>query len=174
MVQGRAVPSGSTQGPQGKFLFYCLKLNVGIQLPHSRVAPPPGDPSAGLVQDRLASASPLPRPQARQAGSRGCPTPTGHSPEWPGPARVKNCSAAGGGDLSPPASATSAMPAAVPSPTLTLLAPKEQWSEWCPMPKRLGAAPLPAQGSFRHATDTSWQNCCQLGLQCLDLVLPNW
>ena len=67
VVQGRAMPSGSIHGPQGKFLFYCLKLNVGIQLPHPRVAPPPEDPFAGLVQDRLASASPLPRPQAQHA-----------------------------------------------------------------------------------------------------------
>lgn len=132
-----------------------------------------GSGQAGLCFSSAPPPNP-PRPQTRQAGSQGLP-----DPDWPFPrvaraARVKNCSAAGGGDLSPPASATSTMPAAVPSLTLTLPAPKEQWNEWCPSPKRVGAAPLPAQGSFRHSTDTSWQNCCQLGLQCLDLVLPNW
>lgn len=61
------MPSGSIHGPQGKFLFYCLKLNVGIQLPHPRVAPPPEDPFAGLVQDRpLLLLCPAPKPSMQQ------------------------------------------------------------------------------------------------------------
>ena len=169
-VQGRAMPSGSIHGPQGKFLFYCLKLNVGIQL-HLRVAPPPEDPFSGLVQDRLASASPLPRPQAQHAARAA--RPTGQSPEWPGPVRVKNCSAAGGGDLSPPASASSVMPAAVPSQHSPFLPQRSSGVNGAPWRRERGLPPA-CPGLFRHSTDTSWENCCQLDPQCLDLVLPHW
>lgn len=36
-----------------------------------------------------------------------------------------------------------------------------------PRAKESRGCPLPARGSFRHSTDTSWENCCQLDPQCL-------
>lgn len=150
MVQGRAMPSGSVHGPQGKFLFYCLKLNVGIQL-HLRVAPPPEDPFSGLVQDRLASASPLPRPQAQHAARAA-------RPDWPGP-RVASASEgyklqrSRGRGLESSSLCLQRHAGCGPLPAFTLPAPKEQWSEWCPVAKRAGSAPcLPRalQALHRH------------------------
>lgn len=116
------------------------------------MAASPEDPYAWLVPstpvwDKLAFASPLPRPQAPHAVRAACHRPNEQT-ERPGPERVQNCSAAGEADFSPPASATTAC--CSPLPDTHPSCPKET-AEWCPVHKRVGGCPLPEQDSVRHS-----------------------
>lgn len=144
-----------------------LKLTLGFKLPQSPSSQ--RIPLPGWFRTGWPLLLPLPCPQAQHAARAA--RPTGQSPEWPGPARVKNCSAAGGGTWSPQASATSAMPAASPLLTLTLPAPKEQWSEW---PCREQGCPLPAGDFFQALHRHQLGELLPVGSAVLGRVLPHW